>query len=40
VTLFSAEAAMKCSSSTSWGVIERWAPTPMLNDAEMTNWKT
>ena len=40
VTLFSAEADMKCASSTSCGVIERWAPTPMLNEAEITNWKT
>ena len=38
VTLFSADAAMKCSSSTSCGVIERCAPTPRLNEAEITNW--
>ena len=40
VTLFSAEAAMKLCSSTSCGVIERCAPTPMLNDEEISSWNT
>ena len=37
VTLFSADAAMKYSSSTSCGVIERCAPTPRLKDEEITS---